>query len=383
MAYYAYPTVQNIIDGVSQDVRNQLSSSVPGTQQSILIDYTNRVHKHILRFSNWKFLNTPDTYFLTAQGQTRYWLGDGSQVPAGAVDTGLHLTDMARIEKDSFLDMSNDKQLHWLNAQPVGPQLNDRTGGGRVGLPAVWTQDPNNPYLVSIYPPPDNQNTDKPQPEVPFSTVGAGGALAGRTYYIFTTIVDSAGNESSSSSTGRQQFVPANNLVTVVSPLLTYSVSGTGVLYNQFNVYIGLSSNASSCTKQNASPIAMGSNWTEPTTGLTTTGASVPTTNNLTPFNAYLIKFRYYRNRKDLSQVSDYLQVPMDYKDIVINGVNTHAWKLLGKKEDMMLAFQAYKAGLTEMIWDKNQFPEGVAFIRPDNGSYVNQQLMNMWPSFF
>jgi hypothetical protein len=381
MSYFSFPSVQNIIDGVAQDVRQQLQSTTNSAGQPILIDYTNRVHKQMLRFSNWKFLNSDFLFFPTAQGQSKYWIGPAATCPAGYVDTGLHLNDVARLEQDSVVDVSNDRGLKWLSAPPIGPQLNDRLGMGRPGLPSNFTNDPNNPNVIGIYPPPNNQNLSTPNPEVPFATTTPGGALANRFYYIKVTIVDSAGNESNSTANGREQFIPANNLVQVVTPTLTYPISGTGVLYNQYNVYAATTEGSE--TLQNVSPIAIGTNWTEPTSGLTTTGASVPTTNNLTPFNAYLIKFRYYKNRLNLANTNDVLQIPDDYKDVVINGVKVYAYHLLGRREDAQAALQAYKSGLTEMIWDKNQFPGGQNFIRPDGGSYVNQQLMNIWPPFF
>jgi len=88
-------TVADIIGKVSQDIRSQLA--VTGTGEAILIDYTNRIHKQILRFSRWDFILSEPQYFMTYQGQTDYWIGTGAP-PEGQVNTGLVLTDVDRIQ---------------------------------------------------------------------------------------------------------------------------------------------------------------------------------------------------------------------------------------------------------------------------------------------
>jgi hypothetical protein len=47
------------------------------------------------------------------------------------------------------------------------------------------------------------------------------------------------------------------------------------------------------------------------------------------------------------------------------------------------MAYQLYRAGLTEMIADKNLFPEGVEFMRPDTNTYVNTQILGYLDPFF
>src|SRR5271163_3690023 len=113
MSYVTFPTVQTIINGVSQDIRQQLSA-LPGVQQNALVDYTNRVHKQILRFSRWNFLLSEPMYFLTQLGQSTYWVGPKGQGPAGSVDTGLNLPDCDKFKKDSIVDLSNQTALKWL-----------------------------------------------------------------------------------------------------------------------------------------------------------------------------------------------------------------------------------------------------------------------------
>jgi len=381
MAYNTFPTVQNIIDGCAQDIRGQLASTVGASGQPILIDYTNRIHKQVLRFSNWKFYNSIDYYFITEQGQSQYWVGTSTGRPVGVVDTGLGLQDMGRIEKDSVVDLSNDTAIKWLSAQPFGPQLQDRGGLGRPGLPAVYCQDPNNPNLIAIYPPPDNNNTYQPIPPIPNCSSTVSGSLPQRTYSVLITFVDSFGNESNAPAPGVGRSIAANSVLIVRSPSLPFNKAAGGVTYGWYNVYA--SETPGSETLQNLSPIAFGDDYQEPDLGITSSGQAVPSTNNLTQMNGYIIKFRYYKTRKTLVQPTDFLQVPEDYKDIVIQGVNALAWKLLGKADEASACFQLFRSGLTEMVWDKNQTPSGAEFMRPDGGSYVNQQLMNVWPPFF
>jgi len=310
------------------------------------------------------------------------------------VDTGLHLIDVDKINKQEVYDISNLRELKWLSSPPIGPNLITPSGVQRPGLPSNFVQNPNNPFILEIYPAPDNQNTNQPFPQVPVMTVTPGGALAARTYIAKVTITDQLGGESTASSNiiantaaGGQQFMPANKLVVVKSPVVPIPASTSGELYNGYNVYASVATivngqvtNEGSETLQNVTPIPIGTDFIEPTTGLTTTGRTPPLVNTLQPVGAYIIRFKYFKNRVNLLDPNDYLQIPDDYKDVVIHGVNAFAFKLLGKNEEAQNSYQMYRSGLTEMVWDKNLFPEGVAFIRPDVGSYVNQQILGFLP---
>lgn len=96
-------------------------------------------------------------------------------------------------------------------------------------------------------------------------STGAGGALPARTYFARATYVYANG-ESGYSAEQSQAFA-ANQLCTVISPAAQAGATG-------WNVY--MSESAGTETLQNASPIAIGTNWTEPTGGLINTGASAP-----------------------------------------------------------------------------------------------------------
>src|ERR1035437_6934579 len=285
-------TVQNIIDKVSQDVRLQLAATTATPGQPILIDYVNRIHKQMLRFSRWDFMRSEPLTFMTSKGQTDYWLGTAITKPSGMVDSGLHLTDVDRIQKNSVIDLSNTRQLGSQNAQPIGIGLNFRSGQTRAGLPAAFWQDHNDPNVLHLYPGADNSNPFTPVPSTPILSSGAGGSLSARTYFVRITFVDSSGGESTASSVISSIYAPANQLVTVVTPTLKYTKTSTGIIYNKYNVYAGPIEGGE--TLQNVSPIAMGTDWTEPSSGLTTTGVSFPTTSTLAPMGGYIIQFRYY-----------------------------------------------------------------------------------------
>jgi len=193
VAYNSFPKVSDVINGVSQDVRNQLSALIGTTGQPILIDYTNRIHKQVLRFSRWPFLKSEPQYFLTQLGQSTYWVGPTGQGPAGVVETSLNLQDVYQFKKDSVMDLSNQRALKWLFTSPQGPNLIDRTGAGRPGLPAVFSQNLNDPNVLMIFPPPNNENNTQPAPQVPIVQTTVSGALTQRMYLLKITFVDSLG----------------------------------------------------------------------------------------------------------------------------------------------------------------------------------------------
>ena len=103
-------------------------------------------------------------------------------------------------------------------------------------------------------------------PATPVLSSVAGGALAATTYFVKITYVNPSGETTPSAEASLA--VAANNLLVVTSPLANQNATG-------YNVYVSTSTNTE--TKQNgATPIAIGTNWTEPTTGLVT-GAAMPT----------------------------------------------------------------------------------------------------------
>jgi hypothetical protein len=364
--------VQDIINRVSQDIRLQLSANASTPGQPILIDYTDRIQKQMLRFSRWHFILSENQEFMTAQGQTDYWIGPNAECPVGMVNTGLNLPDVDRMRNDSIRDLSNNRKITAQGAQPIGLGLTYRSGQSRQGPPGNFWHDHNDPFILHVYPAADNQNTYSPSPETPFTLSTLGGALLQRTYFVRITFVDTNGGESYASNTTASQFLLAGTLCTVGTPSLLYDFTSTGIQYKYYNVY-ATSGQEGSETLQNVAPIPLGINWTEPTSGLTTTGVGIPTANTLAPMGGYIIQFRYFKDRVTLTGVEDFLQIPDDYLDVVVHGVCALAWKLLEKPTQASASYDAYKGGLTEMVWDKNLFPS-TDFIRPDPGSYVNGQ---------
>jgi len=317
---------------------------------------------------------------MTSKGQTDYWIGLTASLPIEMADTALNLSDVDIIRKDSVFDLSNDRQLKPMGGQPFGPTLNFRSGMTREGQPAVFWQDPNDVNILHIYPGSNNDNPYQPTPSSPVVKSAAGGALPLRTYYVRITFVDSSSGESTGSNTIVKIVVPANNLLTVVSPKLYFNKTSSGVTYSSYNVYVGPSEGGE--TLQNVSPIAIGTNWTEPGTTLTYAGASVPVINTLEQMGGYIVAFRYFKARTELTAVGDPLQIPTKYEDIVVQGVQALAWKLLGKEDQATASSNLYSMGLTSMVWDKNLFPD-VDFMRPDSASHVNQQILGYSPPFF
>lgn len=93
----------------------------------------------------------------------------------------------------------------------------------------------------------------------------AGGTLAATTYYVAITYVTAQGETLASPTASLA--VAANNLLTVASPSILAGVTG-------WNVYVGTAAN--NLQKQNAAFIAIGTGYTEPTSGLIS-GAAPPT----------------------------------------------------------------------------------------------------------
>ncbi|OYV61584.1 MAG: hypothetical protein B7Z69_00535 [Actinobacteria bacterium 21-73-9] len=106
-----------------------------------------------------------------------------------------------------------------------------------------------------------------PAPATPTLGTVSGGTLSGATYYVKITYVNGIGE--TLPSTEASEAVPANSLLVVDSP--TAQAGATG-----YNVYVSTTTGTE--TKQTPTPIAIGTNWTLPTTGLVT-GGPLPTTN--------------------------------------------------------------------------------------------------------
>ena len=102
-------------------------------------------------------------------------------------------------------------------------------------------------------------------PAAPALGSSVGGALGSATYYVKTTYVTPFGETLASSESSLA--VAANSVLTVgAAPAIVAGVTG-------WNVYVGTAAGAE--TLQNASPIALGTGWLEPTSGLIA-GSAIP-----------------------------------------------------------------------------------------------------------
>lgn len=103
-------------------------------------------------------------------------------------------------------------------------------------------------------------------PSAPALSSNSGGTLTARTEYYKITYTNATGETVPSTETSIA--LGANTLAVVTSPGASGNATG-------YNVYAASSTGAE--TLQNATPIAIGTNWTEPTGGLVS-GAALPST---------------------------------------------------------------------------------------------------------
>jgi len=370
-------TVSTITALTSQDIRSQLANS--GTDQTILVSFVERVQLDMLRTSNWTFLLSAAQQFITQSGVTDYWIGATGTNPAGSVDTGLNITNLKRIDEDSVFDRSNFEQLDKIDFKPEGPGLNYRDNTSRTDLPKAWVEDASAPYLMRVFPAPNNQNGYQPVPESPICTTAVAGALPARIYWVNVTLVDSLNNESTAAPSPTKVFVPANSVLVVKPPVPGIVTSASGVQYNQYNVYAynagtsTLSTGYGNLTLQNLSPISTGSSWTEPNTGLTLVGVTAPSTNKMTPLDGYIIEFKYWQQRPVGLTAGTTLLIPDEYKDVITAGTNWIAAQFLNKQSDVQMWGTIYQNGVRTMIRDRNLSPKR-DFIKPDaaGSSFTN-----------
>ena len=363
-------TAQNIMDACSQDIRKILSSSTT-PDSTILLDYVNRVSLQMLRASRFAFLQSAPQRFVTQKGQTDYWIGPAGNAPAGVYDTGLNLGDLRIVKDGTVFDRSNFHSLSKIAEAPNFAKLATADAQSRMGRPAEWRQASDTPSVFNIYPAPDNQNTVTPMPETPSCTTTTSGALANRIYYVTVTFVDSQGNESTAPQSAKV-WVPANKVLVVNPPVMPLATGATGIKYNTYKIYASTTS-GSECVQNGGTAVATSSTWQEPNTGLVTGTATPPTTNAVEPIDGYIIEFRYYRQRTQITGASQVLQIPDDYKDIVIAGVNSLAFAYLKEPTEASAWGQIYGNGIREIVRDLNR-ERTDDYVRPDATS-IGQRL--------
>lgn len=354
-------TAQDIINCTSQDVRAVIQTT--GADQAILLDYTSRIVNELLRFSRWKFQLSAPQVFLTTPGITDYWMGAGNK-PNGTVDTGLELSDIFSIVPGEVIDRTQPKRLAKTDSPPVGQRFE------MPGKPGIWRNAPDTPYILNIYPPP-NQNTHQFIPKPAILSANAAGALPQRTYYVSLTFGDNCGGESVASAE-QAYTLPAHFLLTVSSPVLPLTTDAvslqtpTGPTIQFYNVY---ASTTPGGERKQVSSVALGTDWTEPTSGLISSGPAAPTQNTLAILGGYIIEFKYYQTRPVVTDVAQIIPIPDTYKDVVCAGVNWLTFKYLEMDENAQLWKSVFEAGKSQMVKDANLNPRGEEFIRPDSAS--------------
>jgi len=363
-------TVQTILNGTSQDVRGLLTSS-----SAILIDYTNRISLDLLRASRWLFLISEIQEFITREGVTDYWIGPIGSQPATMLDTGLNLTNIRDIKRGSVYDRSNRIWLFPGIDPPNRLSVIQEDTLPEIGRPKQYTYDPARTDILTILPAPDNQNQFAPVPNPSGVTEAVGGTLGDRTYDIRTTYVDEKGGESAVSRLW-SRFMPDTQLITVLAPEIGIAETAEGVTYTGWNVYMALADGT--LTKQNTSTVAFTANFTEPTTGLIA-GASQPGGSTIAQLDGYMIQFRYWEKHVALAAVGDLLQIPDDYVDIMIAGVNALAFRyLLNRKDDAQLWERDYELGKREIRKDFRLKLGDQDFVRPDESVVWTSVFANL-----
>jgi hypothetical protein len=357
------------MDATARELRQVLSSTAT-PDSTLLLDWMNRISLEILRTSRWHFLYSPPQKFITERGVTDYWLGAVGSSPAGAQDTGLNLSDVRTIKAGTVFDRTNFVPLGKTEEPPLTAKVAYPDDTSRMGRPAVWRQATDTPQVLNIYPAPDNQSLYQPQPETPICSTYAGGSFGNRTYFVTCTFVDSVDNESTSPFPA-EIFVPAGFLLKVKSPVEPYPKSATGIQYNRYHVYAAQAANnmsalaSGSLFKQtDGNPVNTGTDFSEGS-GLVTNTSAPPTTNGVEPIDGYIIEFRYAKQRIQLTDPTQILQIPDDYKDVVMAGVTAKAFHYLFRPTEAGQWFGLYKDGTSQIIRDLN-LTRSQEFIRPD-----------------
>lgn len=363
-----FPTAQQVVNSVSTDLLQRIAPEDPK-----LLDYINRGQLQLMRASRWRFLLSAPQRFTTQKDRTDYWIGPTGTGPVDTVDTGLNIQNLGPIKTETFFDRSNFRLLKRTGENLLMSSFAFRDNTSRPGQPRVWRNDVSTPCVLNLYPAPDNQNNYQPQPEAPVLSITAAGALPARFYFVRTTFVDSLGNESSASDEARI-FVPANNVV-VIQPPQELPTAASGVQYNRYNVYIfNAGTNTQTTTGQEtlanqSGPLSNATVYTEPGTGFLFPGAQYPTANNVEQLGGYIIEFRYFQAKPQVTNLATPLLIPSDYFDVLVAGVNYFTAQALKDKDAENFWKAEWLGGITGMIRDKNLFPRGPDFIGPDPAS--------------
>ena len=156
---------------------------------------------------------------------------------------------------------ATDAAIDMLGSYGWGAQnvhiYNSTISGGAVGLLVGSTE-------IKTFGGNFGGETGLSRPAAPSLSFAPGGSLPATTYYVEATYVNNLGETYISPEAPIS--VPANNLLIVNSPQASSAPSGTATAASGWNVYASSASGTE--TQQNASTVAIGTNWIEPTGGL-------------------------------------------------------------------------------------------------------------------
>lgn len=375
VAALATTTALSVVEQVQRDLNDRFAG---GPRSMLVLDYINRIQQQILGHRRWDWMLSTPQRFVTERGQSDYWIGPSSAVDEGMVDTGLNLSDVRQVKKGHLYSRSEWTEIFNVLEGPMEAQWQWPDGSYSEGTPTQYRSDRLTQNLISLYPAPDEGSDYHIIPAAPHSTTSTSGALSARTYYIRCTFVDAAGGESEASATSRQ-WVAASKIITVKAPIPELSLGAAGIGYTHYNVYA--STTEGSEKLQNVSPTVITADWTEAGSGLTTSGAAVPSTSTIEPINGYLMEIRYYKAHSPITADADVLLIPDDYIDVVVAGVNWLASQYLHRQAttrdavpETVFWHQRFVEGLTRMVKDQNPWG-GRAFLVPDRSWQHTPQL--------
>lgn len=141
-------------------------------------------------------------------------------------------------------------------------------------------------------------------------------------------------------------------------------------------VYIG--DTASNVWQVNVTPEGMLTTTFEgSSSGFAVPGRLAPKTSNLVPLLGYVIQFQYLQQRLAIVDATSLLQIPYQYKDVVVAGVNYYANLYTAKADDENVKVMVWKKefmdGLAQMRRDLRINSRTVDFLSPDPSSQRSQ----------
>lgn len=193
-------------------------------------------------------------------------LGGGTQLTLAETMADAGLTYRMRPETNGFFQVTLGKESDYQYAGKgtsfaTEARLIDQSSAGDIN---TRLDDYNAGWFLAMVMGTDTFTAAGPAPAAPVLSSSAGGALAAATYYVKTTYVAGAGETLPSAES--TLAVVADDVLNVASPVGSGGATG-------YNVYVSTATGTE--TKQNAAPIAIGTPWVEPVTGLIA-GAALP-----------------------------------------------------------------------------------------------------------